>query len=273
MADVTTVIGVRGFGIPICRRLGQSGRLLIGDHSAEILERARNVLNDEGYSVTAVQVDITDAGSVNAFAAQAAELGRVRSMVCTAGISGSMGEPARIFAVNMLGTLHLLDAFVPLAGEGSVLIIIASSAAYMMPLSAEDDRILARGSRDELAAMFQTHEASKSGLSTYCLAKRGNQLRVQALAPALGKSGARILTVSPGVMATPMSQFERDAGSAIDEAVANNPMGRYGHPEDIAAAVSWLSCPGAAFVTGIDLLVDGGMTAAMKWPGQGLPRT
>lgn len=271
MTDVTSVIGVRGFGMPICRRLGQSGRLLIGDYSAEILERARSTLVDEGYCVTAVQIDIADAESVNAFAAKAADLGRVRNMVCTAGISGSMGDPGRIFSVNMLGALNLLDAFVPLAGEGSVLIIIASSAAYMMPFSAEDESILARGSRDELTAMFERHEAAKSGLGTYCLAKRGNQLRVQALAPVLGKLGARIVTVSPGVMATPMSQFERDAGSAIDEAVANNPMGRYGHPEDIAAAVSWLAGPDAAFVTGIDLLVDGGMTAAMKWPGRGVP--
>lgn len=262
---LTAVIGVRGLGMSCARLAGQSSRLLLGDISAEVLDAAAGSLGAEGYSVETCVIDISDAASVRAFAARAAALAESCDLILTAGLSGTMQNPRRILEVNLLGTIHVLDAFAPLVGRGCSAVLLASSAAYMKPVPAEIERLMALGSGEEILERVAGLEDAATGLGAYCLAKRANQLRVQACASAWAERGARINSVSPGIMATPMSAHERESGSAIDATALAAPCGRLGQPMDIAAAVVWLMSPQAGFVTGTDLLVDGGLTASIHW--------
>jgi len=263
--SLTAVIGLRSMGLTCARLLGHKSRLLLGDISPEVLEGTAEALRAEGYVVETCPIDISDAASVRAFADRAAELGGNCSLVLTAGISQGMAPAERIYKVNMVGTMHVLDAFGPLMGRGCSAVVISSSAAYMLPVSPQVERVLALGSADEAMAAVAGVEGSDTPLGAYCLAKLANQKRVQACAVTWAERGARINTVSPGIIATPMSALERDVGSAIDATALGAPAGRLGQPMDIAAAVAWLMSPQAGFVTGIDLLVDGGMIASIKW--------
>jgi NAD(P)-dependent dehydrogenase (short-subunit alcohol dehydrogenase family) len=265
MSDVVAVMGTRGFGLPCARRLGRGNRLLIGDIGAEILDAAATTLRREGYDVTPCPIDVADPLSVRAFAAKVPQLGRLKTMVLTAGLSPHMASPDRIFAVNMLGAIEVMDAFLPLAEKGTVAIIIASNAAYMAPVPPEVERKLALAPASALMESVRDVAGADTGLGAYWLAKRCNQLRVEAAAPIWAERGARIVTVSPGLTSTAMVELERKAGAPIDDVVANTPMGRIGVAEDIVAGIEWLAGPQAAFVTGTDLLIDGGMTSALKW--------
>lgn len=265
MQDVVVVIGVRGFGLACARRLGAGAHLLIGDVDGEVVDRTAHLLTGEGYRVTALPVDVSDPASVDAFAARVDGLGRFATLVHTAGLSPAMASWERIFAVNLLGTIHVLDAFRERAGAGSVGIVMASNAAYYAPVSAEVETALALAPPEHLKAVVQGVAGHDTGLGAYWLAKRSNQLRVQAQAAAWGAKGARVVSVSPGIIATPMIAHERAQGAPIDLTISRQPLPRTGTPQDIAAVVAWLAGPEARYVTGTDLLVDGGMTAAIKW--------
>lgn len=262
---LTAVVGVRGMGLTCARLLGHQSRLLLGDISQEVLDGTAQALRADGYLVETCPIDISDAASVRAFADRAAELGGNCSLVLTAGISQAMATAERIFKVNMVGTMQVLDAFEPLMGRGCSAVVISSSAAYMLPVSPAVERVLALGSVDEAMAAVTGVDGADTPLGAYCVAKLANQKRVQACAVTWAERGARINSVSPGIIATPMSAVERDAGSAIEATALGSPAGRLGQPMDIAAAVAWLMSPAAGFVTGIDLLVDGGMIASLRW--------
>lgn len=265
LAEVIVILGVRGFGLPCARRMGKGRQLLLGDNNPETLAATSEILAREGYRVTTRVVDVSDMGSVLQFAAQSAALGTLRSIVHTAGISPRMGTPERILAVNLVGTINVLDAFLPHADEGCVGVVIASNAAHFAPLGAELEALMAKGRVEEILAEVRKVAGAETGLGAYWLAKRCNQLRVQADALAWGTRGARIVSVSPGMMSTEMIHYERDIGAPVDAAVGDLPLGRIGHPDEIATAVEWLCSPDAGFVTGTDLLVDGGQVAAIRW--------
>ena len=263
--EVVAVLGVRGFGLPTARRLGSGRRLLLGDIDPQILADASETLTAGGYDVSSRALDISDRHSVTSFAGRAAELGRLRAMVLTAGLTGNAAPPERILAVNMIGTNHVIDAFFPLARPGAVAVIMSSSAARMIRIDPAAERVLATADGPELLDCARGIADFATGPGAYRIAKRANQLRVEAAAVAWGRKGARIVTISPGIMATPMSEFERQAGSPIDQTVARVPLRRIGTAEEIAAATEWLVSDEAGYITGTDLLVDGGMTSLFAW--------
>lgn len=265
MSEVVVIIGLRGLGIACARRLGAGRTLVLGDVDPVTLSSVAETLAAEGYKVVAQQIDVTDAASVDGFAAETARAGRLHSLVLAAGLSPHMGTPEKIFAVNMLGTIRVLDAFLPIAEKGTVAVVIASNAGYLAPIPVSTECKLALDPPETLMAAVSEVKGWDNGLGAYWLSKRANQVRVEAAAPVWAERGARIVSVSPGIIATPMSAFERHAGSQISEAIANTPAARVGLPEDIASAVAWLVGPEASFVTGTDFLVDGGMTSALKW--------
>ena len=267
MSEVTVILGARGFGLPCARRLGKGRQLLLGDVNADTLEATSDLLIKEGYRVISSLVDIADVDSVAAFAAKAPELGRLHSLVLTAGISPRMASPERILAVNLVGTITVMDAFLPHVEAGSVGVIISSNAANYAPVAADIEALMATGDPATIVRRVRDVEGADTGLGAYWLAKRCNQLRVQAAAPGWGSKGARIVSVSPGIMSTEMIHYERDIGAPVDEAVASLPVGRIGHPDEIATAIEWLCSPDASFITGTDLLVDGGHVAALRWAG------
>ncbi|MFE1690957.1 SDR family oxidoreductase [Streptomyces albidoflavus] len=265
--NVVVVIGVGGMGEAIARRQGPGNRLLLADFDEATLAVVAERLRGQGHEVVTQAVDVSSASSVTALAEAAAGLGPVTQVVHTAGLSPVQASPAAVLRVDLLGTALVVEEFGHVVAPGGAGVVIASMAGHMLrtPLTAEQESALAHTPAGELLRLpFADPEALGQG--AYGLAKYGNRLRVQAASAAWGARGARINSVSPGVIATPMGQQELDgaSGRTMRAMVAASGAGRLGTPEDIAEAAAFLLGPGASFITGNDLLVDGGVVAALR---------
>ncbi|MEU6435921.1 SDR family oxidoreductase [Streptomyces albidoflavus] len=265
--NVVVVIGVGGMGEAIARRQGPGNRLLLADFDEATLAAVAERLRGQGHEVVTQAVDVSSASSVTALAEAAAGLGPVTQVVHTAGLSPVQASPAAVLRVDLLGTALVVEEFGHAVAPGGAGVVIASMAGHMLrtPLTAEQESALAHTPAGELLRLpFADPEALGQG--AYGLAKYGNRLRVQAASAAWGARGARINSVSPGVIATPMGQQELDgaSGRTMRAMVAASGTGRLGTPEDIAEAAAFLLGPGASFITGNDLLVDGGVVAALR---------
>lgn len=261
--ETIVITGAGGMGKACARRLGAGRTIVLGDVSASELNGARHELETEGYCVYTCVLDVSSATSVDSFARFAESKGKLRALVHTAGISPIMAEPDKIFEVDLLGTALVLDAFLPLSVQGTVGVVIASMAGYNVSLQAGDEFDFATGptaSLLDVAHRLAVHERSRA----YGIAKRANQLRVQYAAIEWATRGARLVSVSPGIIATPMASKELEL-SAIRDVLKRAVVTRIGTTTDIAAAVEWLISPAASYITGIDLLIDGGTTAVRKW--------
>ncbi|MGW9252013.1 SDR family oxidoreductase [Streptomyces albidoflavus] len=265
--NVVVVIGVGGMGEAIARRQGPGNRLLLADFDEVTLAAVAERLRGQGHEVVTQAVDVSSASSVAALAEAAAGLGPVTQVVHTAGLSPVQASPAAVLRVDLLGTALVVEEFGRVVAPGGAGVVIASMAGHMLrtPLSPEQESALAHTPAHELLDLpFADPEALGQG--AYGLAKFGNRLRVQAASATWGGRGARINSVSPGVIATPMGQQELDgvSGRTMRAMVAASGTGRLGTPEDIADAAAFLLGPGASFITGNDLLVDGGVVAALR---------
>ncbi|RZD71057.1 short-chain dehydrogenase [Streptomyces albidoflavus] len=265
--NVVVVIGVGGMGEAIARRQGPGNRLLLADFDEATLAAVAERLRGQGHEVVTQAVDVSSASSVTALAEAAAGLGPVTQVVHTAGLSPVQASPAAVLRVDLLGTALVVEEFGHVVAPGGAGVVIASMAGHMLrtPLTAEQESALAHTPAGELLRLpFADPEALGQG--AYGLAKYGNRLRVQAASAAWGARGARINSLSPGVIATPMGQQELDgaSGRTMRAMIAASGTGRLGTPEDIAEAAAFLLGPGASFITGNDLLVDGGVVAALR---------
>jgi NAD(P)-dependent dehydrogenase (short-subunit alcohol dehydrogenase family) len=249
-------------GAACARRLGSGRRLLLADFNTKLLESVAGELSDQGFNVTTRQLDVADPDGVRALAA--AVQGRCRAIVHTAGVSPMMAKPDRIYAVDLVGTALVLDAFLPIATAGTVGVFIASMAGEFGGLTPELERQLALAPTSELLGLVADLPQSVESGSAYCVAKRANQLRVQAAALAWGRRGARVVSISPGVISTPMGRLEMKQ-PMVTEMLKITPAGRAGTADDIAAAAAWLISEEASFISGVDLRVDGGVVASQRW--------
>lgn len=270
MTEVVVVTGIGGMGIACARRLGPSRSLVIADFDADKLEREAALLTGDGFAVTPVQVDVSDRASVAQLAAAAGALGTLRTLVHTAGLSPTQASTERILDVDMLGTDYVLDAFAGLVTDGTVAVCIASMAGYMGGLAPELEIALATVETDALLATIGPLDGIDSGYA-YCIAKRANHLRIERAAATWGKRGGRVASISPGIISTPMGRLELEEGHTeqMQAQLDMSAVPRIGTAEDIASAVEWLASPAASFVTGCDLRVDGGVTAAIHGLGVG----
>jgi NAD(P)-dependent dehydrogenase (short-subunit alcohol dehydrogenase family) len=268
--DVIVIIGSGGMGVAAARRLANGRHIVLAEKSERQLAEAQESLQGDGHSVESHFVDVSDAISVDELVAVVSASGRVTAIVHNAGVSPAMATARQIYEVDLLGTALVIDAFLPVASPGTSLVCVASMAGHLATLSAEFERHLALAPTGELLDHESIDLESDPALA-YIVAKRGNQLRVAAAAQAWGAKGARLNSISPGVISTPMGQQELDSalGSYIRTMIGDSGARRVGTAEDIAAAMAFLVGPDSSYITGNDLLVDGGTVSSQRWNGPG----
>ena len=266
--DVVVVIGAGGIGVAIARRQGFGKTILLADFNEKTLQAAAEDLKGASYTVSTHPVDVSSRDSVRSLADAAAELGNVVQLVNTAGLSPNMAPPERVLVVDLYGPAVVFEEFERVVAPGGAGLIISSMAGYMLPaLPAEQDHALAFTPADELLQLpFLSADAVPNSMIAYMIAKRANTLRVQAAAVSWGARGARVNSISPGIIATPLAQHELNSaiGDGYRAMIAASPASRMAPPEEIAILAGYLLGPDAGFVTGADVLIDGGVIAAMR---------
>jgi NAD(P)-dependent dehydrogenase (short-subunit alcohol dehydrogenase family) len=268
--NVVVITGAAGgMGLACARALADRGRLLLVDLREDLLDQARKALGAQGATVDTLPCDVTSAADVAAVANRVRELGRLRCLVHTAGVSPEMADAATVLDVDLAGSVRITDAFFPLVNPGSSAILIGSIAGYSdVPAAVEPllDDPLADGF---LAAVEQALGQPLDSATAYVLAKRGVTRLAERLATPWGKRGGRTVAISPGLIDTPMGRLELDRQSIIPVMIEVTPVKRPdrplpGRPEDIAATVAFLESDAAAFISGCDIRVDGGLVGAGK---------
>ena len=257
---VVVVTGIGGMGAAIARRIGTGSVVVLADFNQSTLDREVAELTGSGYDVVGVGVDVADASSVDDLVGEATSRGQVTTVVHTAGLSPVQATAEAILKVDLLGAALVLDRFGAVIAPGGAGVFIASMAGTMRPVDPVMDQLLASTPTGELLAIPQVAGITDPG-DAYGLAKRANQVRVRSACLAWGARGARVNTISPGIIATPMgnAELEGPSGEMMRAMIDNSPAKRLGTPEDIAAAVEFLVGPSSTFITGTDLLVDGGV--------------
>ena len=267
MTEVVVVIGAGGMGQAIARRQGTGKTVLLADFNDATLEEAADAMRGDGYTVITARVDVATRASVRALAATAAEAGAVTQVAHTAGLSPEQAPVEAILAVDLVGVALVLEEFGRIVAPGGAGVVISSMAGHMgAPLTAEQEARLTATDADELLRLPFLDGHSFNPGSAYSLAKRVNHLQVRTASHSWGARGARVNSISPGVIATPMGRQELDGGNGaqIKAMVQNSGTGRLGTPTDIADAAAFLLGPTASFVTGTDLLVDGGVVPVIR---------
>jgi len=265
MGEVYVITGGSGgMGKATARLLGRKGALLLADVSEERLAQTVRELAAEGITDVATRtVDITNAEQVQALADAAAELGELGAIVHTAGLSPTMADSRRIMEVNMVGTALILQAFLPLARPGSVAVCIASMAGHFTPRNEAYNSVLLDPLAPDFIDRMEAFSQGNPGAS-YGLSKLGVILYVEDQAWAWGQKGARIVSVSPGTIDTPMGRQEASQQKEMQVMLDNTPLRREGQASEIATAVAFLCSSDSSYITGADLRVDGGTTANMQ---------
>lgn len=268
MNEIVVIIGAGGIGKAIARRQGFGKTLLLADNNLKTLQQTADELTAAGYKLATQQVDVTQRESVQKLAVAAAAMGKVMQVVNTAGLSPNMAAVEKVLAVDLYGAAVVFEEFGHVIAPGGAGLIISSMAGHMMPaLTPEQDRALAWTPGDLLLDLpFLQGDAIPNTLVAYMMAKRANTLRVQASAISWGEKGARVNAISPGVVVTPLAQHELESeiGNIYRAMVEASPARRMAPPDEIAIAASYLLGPDAGFITGSDLLIDGGVIAAMR---------
>jgi NAD(P)-dependent dehydrogenase (short-subunit alcohol dehydrogenase family) len=275
MADVVVVIGAGSIGQAIARRVSTGKHVLLADLRQENADAAANVLSDAGFQVRTAIVDVSSRESVHALVETATVIGDVTGVIHAAGVSPSQASPATILKVDLYGTALVLEELGNVIARGGAGVVIASQSGHRLPaLTPEQNKALANTPADELLAlpMLQPDQV-KDSLHAYQISKRGNSLRVMAEAVRWGKRGARVNTISPGIIITPLAKDELSGprGEGYRRMIELSPVGRAGTPDEVGSVGALLMGQDGAFITGSDFLMDGGVTASY-WFGELAPR-
>ncbi len=265
--EVIALLGAGSMGTSIIRRFAAGRQILLGDISEKNLETVGDDLKRSGYSVETMRVDALDRASVDAFAENAASLGDVMYFVDTAGASPNQSSPEHILKLDMVGTGYAIDAFGKVMARGGAGLVVSSQTGYMMQVPYEvEQQIISTPTEKLMEIPYIKETAMQNSGAAYIVAKRANHLQVQkAAATSWRQRRARINTISPGVIVTPLAYDEfAAAGDAYQTMIDASAAMRTGASDEIAEAGAFLLGEHAGFITGTDLLIDGGTIAAIR---------
>jgi NAD(P)-dependent dehydrogenase (short-subunit alcohol dehydrogenase family) len=265
--EVVVVIGAGAIGQAIARRIGVAKMIVLADINEDAARKAAATLSGVGYETRTSHVDVSSHESVKVLAKTAAELGSVIHVVHTAGLSPAQASPEGIIAVDLVGAAYVLEEFGRVIAPGGSGIVISSQAGHMIPpLPPEQNEALARTPANQLDQLpfLQPAVVTNSGVA-YAISKRANTLRVQAASVEWGDRGARVNSLSPGIIMTPLAQDELNspAGEAYQRMIQASAAGRVGTPDEVGATAAFLMGRDSSFITGSDLLIDGGVIASI----------
>jgi NAD(P)-dependent dehydrogenase (short-subunit alcohol dehydrogenase family) len=251
MKEVVVVVGPGSIGQAIARRVSAGKQVVLADLREENANAAAKVLSDAGFEVSTAVVDVSSRESVHALVEKATALGSITGLIHAAGVSPSQATPATILKVDLYGTAVMLEEFGNVIARGGAGVVIASQSLALPML--QPDKVT-------------------DPLHAYQISKRGNSLRVMAEAVRWGKRGARVNTISPGIIFTPLAKDELTGprGAGYRRMIELSAAGRGGTPDEVANVAALLMGPDGGFITGSDFLMDGGVTAAY-WFGELAP--
>ena len=266
MNQVVVVTGPGSIGQAIARRVSAGKHVVLADLHQGNADRAADVMRNAGFDVSTTTVDVSSRDSVVALVETATTHGDVIGLIHAAGVSPSQAPIEAILAVDLYGTAVVLEEFGRVIARGGAGVVIASQSGHRLgALTPEQNTALATVPADDLLKlpMLQGDQVTDT-LHAYQLAKRGNALRVMAEAVRWAKRGARMNTISPGIIITPLAVDELTGprGEGYRRMLEQSPAGRAGTPDEVATLAALLMGQDGAFITGSDFLMDGGVTAS-----------
>ena len=266
MKNVMILTGAGQIGMAIARRMGYGMKIVIGDKRPENAQTIAKVMNDAGFDVIPVEMDLSSRVSIQNMIAEAQKYGDITMLVNAAGVSPSQAPIEAILKVDLYGTAVLLEEVGKVIAPGGVGVTISSQSGHRMKqLTPEEDEQLACTSTEELLNLpLLQPENIRDTLYAYQLAKRCNEKRVMAESVKWGEKGARINSISPGIIVTPLAidEFNGPRGDFYKNMFVKCPAGRPGTADEVANVAELLMSDKGAFITGADFLIDGGATAS-----------
>lgn len=264
--EVMLLIGAGQIGMAIARRMGYGKKIVVGDRTQKNAESVSRILNEAGFDTSPVEMDLSSRESILNMIAEAQKFGEISMLVNAAGVSPSQAPIETILRVDLYGTALLLEEVGKVIGCGGVGVTISSQSGHRMPaLTPEEDELLATTPTDALLALDMLQpDRIRDTLHAYQMAKRCNVKRVMVEAVKWGERGARVNSISPGIIVTPLAidEFNGPRGEFYKNMFAKCPAGRPGTADEVANVAELLMSGRGAFITGSDFLIDGGATAA-----------
>ena len=266
MKNVMILTGAGQIGMAIARRMGYGKKIFIGDKKMENARTISGIMNEAGFDTEALEMDLSSRESIRNLIAEAQKAGPITMLVNAAGVSPSQAPIEAILKVDLYGTAVLLEEVGKVIAPGGVGVTISSQSGHRMPAltPGEDEQLACTPTEELLNLKFLQPENIRDTLHAYQLAKRCNEKRVMAESVKWGEKGARINSISPGIIVTPLAldEFNGPRGDFYKNMFAKCPAGRPGTADEVANVAELLMSDKGAFITGADFLIDGGATAS-----------
>ena len=264
--EVMIVTGAGQISMAIARRIGFGKKIILGDKKVENANAIAKIMNEAGFDVVPVEMDLSSRESILNMITEAQKYGEIKYLVNGAGVSPSQAPIEAILKVDLYGTAVLLEEVGKVIAEGGCGVTISSQSGWRMPqLTAEEDRLLATTPTEELLSLeILKPENIRDTLHAYQMAKRCNEKRVMAECVKWGARGARLNDIAPGIIVTPLAidEFNGPRGDFYKNMFAKCPAGRPGTADEVANVAELLMSDKGAFITGSTFLIDGGATSS-----------